>query len=231
MDYRTAYGDAYERFPLVERLVYKADDYYFMQGDLETSDLSLLLEASPPIDVIYSDPPWNAANATAFRTKALKGGKVHFPVFLETFCKSVTGTDAKVFFVEMGYKEVENLTTFMKRCGVEKVGVWNTFYGPKNPTLLWLGVRDFTHKPALVGSPTDMHGKDVVRWAFNQFGIAKDHLRVLDPCSGLGMTFDVGMEFGVPVTGMELAARRLANVAVNLIDHGHVPEPVGVAVK
>lgn len=219
MDFQ--YGDAFEQFPMAEGEIWQGGECFAMVGDVQRGDLPGFLKQIPPVHVVYSDPPWNSGNATAFRTKAHREAKVDFARFMDDWTRAVTATPAEIFFVEMGKQNIGLLVDVMKLHGVTEVGRWQTLYnagGKYLPCYLWCGLRGrtLTGYPPFVGEPTDLHGEAVVHWALSQFNLPETGLLVLDPCAGLGMTFRVGIQLGLAVAGMELNERRLANVLVHL---------------
>lgn len=193
---------------VVEGQVYTAGEYRVMCGDVEAGDLPKV--TTPDIEVVYTDPPWNAGIATQFRGWAGKPRPVDFNTFLAKFCDALAHTTASIFYIEMGKGNIAVLRDLMFRHGVTEVGTWGTTYGESGKALLWCGTRRVTDWH-LDGTPEGLKGKPLIRWALSQFGIDQGR-RVLDPCCGQGMTIQVCMERGIPATGMELNPKRIAQV-------------------
>lgn len=213
------YGDAGDRIPVAFGQTWGVGEHLFRCDDLEApAHESGYLVGLPAFDMVYSDPPWDAGNARAFRTKAGKGRAVDFEAFVGRLADVFRRARGDVW-CEMGNRLHEQQIALLKRAGAHVCDVWECVYygGPRTCRIVRLRwrakgeARAGPHPPApWMGN---MSGEAVTRYALSLYPAGQT---VLDPCCGMGMTAKYCLEHGHRFVGVELNPRRLAN-AIDLV--------------
>lgn len=182
-------------------------------GDITQGAVAQLL-GEELVDAIYSDPPWGPGNQQYWHTMRVRGSvpRTSWPGFLAAFCAACAvhrTADAPVF-VEMGMRWADELDAAMLVAGLPRQRRWVVTYGPKkNPlpvTLSLYGPQDIK-----VVMPEPAHGEPVTREVLR--AVVRQGMRVLDPCTGLGMTARWTHTFGGHFRGTEMNAARLERTA------------------
>lgn len=201
---------------------YRVGPHLFRCGDLEQDDwkrLIGLLDAACPL--VYSDPPWNAANARYWRTHAeILSGPVNWPSFCEVWCRAVAFVNPCVVYTEqsaVGYHATVMIQA-AKRCGLPSLhSTYTVRYGApvntsdhivecRRPNLLCRFATD-----GWDGDPTGLAGEEMTRHVFTHEPLVarSKGLFVADPCVGKGMTARMAHRFGLRCVGLELNPCRL----------------------
>jgi len=224
------YGDAGDRFPISPGDVWASGGHVLACGDIERGSADELLNRFAPRGpaCAYTDPPFNAAQATSFRTKAGVNRRVDFDAFLDKLMTAVF----RVFgfsWVETGIESEAQLLAAVSRVSREPVSARRfevTYYG-KAPSLLFAFARP-GFGDALFWLP-DLRGMDDERTPREAIlASCAEGATVFDPCLGRGLTCRTAQENNRKCIGMELHPRRLACVLAWLKDeHGHSPSKVG----
>ena len=185
-------------------------------GDITTGVVADLL-AGELVDLIYSDPPWGPGNQQYWHTMRERGAvpRTSWPGFLAAFCDACA-THRKPtapVFVEMGMRWADELDATMAAVGLPRQRRWIVTYGPrKRPlpvTLTLYGPRNID-----VQMPDPPHGEPVTRAVLG--AVVRPGMRVLDPCTGLGMTARITHALGGYFRGTEMNAVRLERTADRL---------------
>lgn len=204
----STWAAAWRRYPVLPGELWAVGPHLLLCGDLERHDHRRLLEGRA-VDVMYADPPWDAGNARAFRTKAGDGRRVDFPALLAAVADATRFVRA-VVFLEMGLRSFDLMVSTMQGAGLHTAGQWLVWYGrPPRPNMLWAGARGPVHAWRSDVIVDGKGGEPVPEWALSH-AERSGWKTVLDPCIGLGMTARVAHRHGLQVLGMELHPKRLA---------------------
>jgi len=196
------------------------DPYLFKQGDIikigdvatvavadiEKGDIPKFIrkvKISPT--VVYSDPPWNAGNATSFRTKAGLPRKV---VFMEGFMKQfLKGVKYKKVFIEMGFQKVKEVEDLIKEAGGVVYKTYEVKYYKKHESrLIWCGwgVNSVQEKIDLTGYDDNDLPTIVIQHYTDKNDV------IFDPCTGVeACTPLAAISAGRYYLGTELSPYRL----------------------
>lgn len=187
-------------------------------GDITDGAVGRLMETELA-DVVYSDPPWGTGAMTMFHT--MNGGTptTSWGDFLDAFvsnCRTYSKETAPIF-VEMGMRWEEELVDAMLDYGLCRSGKWVMTYGPKSkplPVTLNLFSRLVVQpdhqrlaKRITEFMPDPPHGEPVTAHVLRQ--VVGEYTKVLDPCTGLGMTARWTHKLGGHFRGTELVPKRL----------------------
>lgn len=186
------------------------------------------LVAGRPVDIVYSDPPWNPGNQKYWRRMA---GVVDdadptrepsYQELLDAWCRAVAALRPRHVFVEQSAipRHKSLLLATIERCRpwtLPMRGEWVCRYGhpARDNALLHL-----THGEALPTAPSGLSGRQLVRTVFRGVMVGPGSL-VVDPCMGLGTTSKTAHEFGADCAGIELNAARLARTTAWLECRGY----------
>ncbi len=162
-------------------------------------------------DVVYCDPPWNAGNATAFRTKAGMPSKVIFGTFLRNLARVIQDCKGNVF-LEMGVKEENEVCTVMEDAGARLLKVWEITYYKKRPCRLGM----FTWREKADEIELDLDGWDEELTPYEVLRQYPKGSKVYDPCCGRGLTSRAAEKAGLKSMGLELAPRRMADALMRM---------------
>ena len=170
--------------------------------------------------MVYTDPPWNGGNCTAFRTKAnthfpeIAKRKVEYSAFFRRFLDVVSGAEGPVYF-EGGLKEREQVEAMMRRGGFVQERVWPIKYYRKHDALLYkyrrLGLDADGLYPELAGVDDELTPYKVLEVHYHSGGAL-----VFDPCAGRGLTARAAESTGNVFIGTELNPRRMADGLMRL---------------
>jgi hypothetical protein len=192
--------------------LWQVGDDLYLCGDHENQDLNILLDhITEPIDMIYSDPPWNAGNCRYWRTIAhrhtgeIETHDVNFNWFWDILRGHIKQIQPRVCWIEMSVQEHTNVIEYLEGYAPPYAGKWTVCYGsPKRPNILLR----FSSEKHISNDPTGLSGESVTEWAFNQSDSLQSQ-NVLDFCIGLGMTSRFAYKFDKTCYGMELNPTRL----------------------
>src|SRR5579872_6851220 len=114
---RWTYGDAGDRYKVQPGDIWAVGDHRLGCADLEFGQVAEFCRRFGPWDIFYSDPPWNAGNAKAFRTKAaaetpsIATRVVDFPAFLGRILGLIVAAPARpnLVMMEMGVDTADAL--------------------------------------------------------------------------------------------------------------------------
>ena len=190
-------------------------------GDLmEDWILSRLVTEQP--DLIYCDPPWGAALASGFRTKAGVGGKANYPKLLVRVFILVRRLGVPSYF-ENGVKWTELMRNIAQQQSVIPHTTWDiTYYKKHAATLTAFDFHPATELPDYTGMDDDFTP-----------GLAIDtHTKrgdlVLDPMTGRGLTAVSAIERSRRFVGSELSPYRASVTLRKLSDlTGRKAERIG----
>lgn len=181
-------------------------------GDLLEGSVEALM-GSEKADIVYSDPPWGEGNVRFWRTHNGQKDvayKFDWLPFIRRFCRAVQACASPVapVFIEMGQRWSDELASLMDEVGYDQLARWSVLYGNNLPC----DVNMFWHKgaatpPEMPESLEGTKGLEVVRRAMKPF--AQPGKLVLDPCTGLGMTAKLTIDYGMRFRGNELNPKRL----------------------
>ena len=224
------YGDAGDRFPIKPGEVWASGVHILACADLELGAVDEFLDRFCPCcpDCTYTDPPWNAGNASSFRTKAGVPAKVDFGAFLDRVIAVIARTKG-LFWIETGFKDESKLTGALTRGFDEPIKVrrFEVTYYRKHPSLLYACARESSglvldELPNVNGLDDDFTPNLAIQASTGPGDV------VFDPCTGRGLTCRTAHELGRRFVGTELHPRRLACVLAWLKDeHCHSPSKVG----
>lgn len=210
--------------------ILKVGSHWFMCGDIMENDLEKFIDVLPkPIDMIYSDPPWNSGNCKYWRTIANKANNqiktypVDFNHFISTINKQLkTLGDLKVIWLEASMKEYIKLISNFNSHNLPLNGEWTICYGnPKRPNKLLR----FSETKTITEDPTNFTGEKPTDWAFIQEDSQKCKT-VLDFCIGLGMTSRKAYKHNKTVYGLELNPQRLQRTIDFFLNKGFEVEKI-----
>ena len=203
--------------------VYAISKHIFVCGDLLDDRYFSALQSFMPrsIDLIYSDPPWNAGNHKYWRTHAkVKTSEIHtYDNFLHKFLKNVRNMAAKHIFVEQSLhgKWKDSFLEMAKSYSLLNFDRhWTCHYGS------FVGLGDYEkrcRRPNLLLhfgksieglNPENLHGSQMTHHVFQAIKNAGIPAKtVLDLCIGKGMTARIASKFDFTIYGMEINPRRL----------------------
>ena len=226
IDYgRWSYGDAGDRIPVSPNEVWRVGPHRILCGDLEHQSTQVWLH-SVSVDVVYSDPPWNASNASTFRTKARVPRKVNWPAFTQNLARLCSVASGSVF-VESSRPEVKQsgysdlVQAFTGAGGVQKDYWPVTYYKTKPSALLRF---TFGEDDGFAYDLSGMDDADTPSAVLEQYIPGQI---VMDPCTGQGKTPLAAAENGHIFVGTELHPRRMAN-ALDKLSNLLEEEPICV---
>jgi hypothetical protein len=222
---RWRYGDAGDRWPVQPGEVWAVGAHRVACGDVEEGAIEQLLAAwAEPVDLAYVDPPWNAGNARAFRTKAGLGRPVDYLRLVELIGLGIDHSGARYACVESGRGGEAEIRAALVRAGLRHVQSWDIVYYRTRPARLHLlagrGTPDPERLPAF-------HGVDDENTpALAVSTLARRGQTVFDPCCGRGTTAIAAHLAGCRFLGLELHPRRLAVAIDKLVGLGVPPGQV-----
>lgn len=214
---RWRYGDAGDHFPVEEGDVWQVGPHILACGDLEKGAAqSLLSQVSLP-DMAICDPPWDAGNAHAFRTKAGDPRPVDFASLMT--CILTCGSQVKgAWFFEMGRRNTPLVMTLIEAQGGHLLDCWETFYYRTKPCMFLRFSWKKEHTEEKGSGPSGMDEEDAFTWAIT-YGCQQGE-SILDLCIGRGLTARIAHAQGKRVIGLELHPRRLAVTIDWLVQQG-----------
>ena len=199
------YGDAGDQYPVMPNEVWKVGPHRFICADMEIDAVQRLNDMGVQPDVIYTDPPWGAALATGYRTKAGMKRKVDYNnEFLPALSQAYALSKGSVF-IENGYKFEGSLVNVLWRNGGTRKDRWEITYNQKKPCLLFR----FTWNND-DGFDLDLNGSHNERTPFQCLKWYNPGKLILDPCCGMGLTALACAQAGHFFVGVELHPRRMA---------------------
>lgn len=201
------YGDAGDRWSVAAGDVWRLGDHVVACGDIELGDGAALLGTYGPADVAYVDPPWNAALATGFRTKANLRRRVNFTSFLRKLCATLSQVKRDVF-IETAHSELFRLEGELLRFKGKVLGKWPITYYHDSTKVGALIHAAFGEGSALEDSPAGMDDDDTPAWCLQRTTAVND--TVVDLCLGRGLTLRAAHALNRRALGLELHPRRLA---------------------
>tara|TARA_Y100000310_G_scaffold149433_1_gene148774 strand:- start:1644 stop:2213 length:570 start_codon:yes stop_codon:yes gene_type:complete len=176
-----------------------------IQGDLTKGDLNNLMEGKKA-DVIYTDPPWDDSWVKIFRKRANYDSEGHnINKFLQVFIKEIKKHSKGIIYIEMGVKSIDLLQKLLKEENFTKLNKWEY---PLNKGVQYL-IRGYFIKPNNVPiipnnlKLTDKKIKDIVEVDKVDGGI------LLDPCIGIGRTYDIAKYIGMDCFGLEIQQNKV----------------------
>ena len=211
VDYgRWTYGDAGDRIPVRPRQTWAVGPHLLRCSDLEDDGLQWIQNQARP-DVVYVDPPWNASNASTFRTKARVPRSVDYDQFASLLAQACSDALRSVFVESSrpGDRAGGNraLVRAFTKWGAILHETWDvTYYGKQPSALMRFSFGEY--KPD--DSRFDLTGMDDEHTPMAVLSEYPKGIRVLDPCTGRGLTPLAAAANGHRFFGTELHPRRMA---------------------
>lgn len=213
-----SYGTAGDTYPVKSGEVWQVGAHTLFCGDLELPEhRARIIEIanSAGVQLVYTDPPWNAGNAASFRTKAGVPAKVDFPQFLD----NIFGICAKIqnhlfsVCIEGGLAQRELVRSRGEVAGFIWMDTHEILYYRKHPCLLHCfkspsGASIQIDTSSCDGQDDDYTPGLVIEAVKSQTDLKRGV--VLDLCMGRGGTAVSAQERGWASVGMELHPRRMA---------------------
>lgn len=225
---RFTYGDAGDRWPVKRGEIWMVGQHVMACGDLERGSGQELLDmqgAGTRVVMAFVDPPWNPANATAFRTKAAMRARVDYQRFRSIVIDLLAKVEGPVW-LEMGDRFQPVWLSEAQAKGAQVLAEYRILYYRKAPCTLNLlywpragGAVERVPPNGLIDGLDDTEAPIAACGA---------HLRrgeyVFDPCVGQGLTALAAEKAGGFCMGLELHPRRLA-VALDRLHKAGAGEP------
>ena len=186
-----------------------------------------MLPSSPKM--LYSDPPWGAANLGAFYTKAgypKDTGRKSYDAVLA----GVLRTPARFKlsgWLEMGDKWVDQMTRAVIASGGRVIGTQPITYYRKFPHTIVAVTWGPDFVPANVAGMDDDHTPNATMRAHLDAGLLRPGDAVYDTCIGRGLIPVSADKLGLVCYGTELSPWRMSVTLRKLADRGHSPSKVG----
>ena len=197
-----------ENYPVLPGQVWRVGSHLIRCGDLMNArDLDWLGSFSPQL--IYCDPPWGQALATAARTKAGLSDYVSSrDLFVRVFEWIATLRPTMPVYFEQGRKWVKEMQQFAVDAGLEVEQEWAITYDRKVPATLTLfnfnGYK--TNYGDLTGIDDTVTPLRAIEFATRQ----GTNAIVMDPMTGRGQTAVSAAQAGRTFVGMELSPHRVS---------------------
>lgn len=224
--------DAWERWQPQLGDVFGIGNHVVANADLEQGMTHAIADEYGPFDMLYTDPPWGAGVARAFRTKAgvdgEKGNKVDWDRF-EGLMIDLFSTAAPLAFIEIGRGQTESLIEGLEEVGGVLHGRWE-LVAKESPLGHWLLC--FTFDGMSAPDLRDYQGHDSNFTPGECIEDAEpsmpDNATVFEPFAGLGWTAKFTAQRGHTFIGCELAPRRAAETMDVLFQiTGEEPKIIG----
>lgn len=205
-----AYGSSWERYKVGTGEVWMVGPHILLCGDLELGAAERLLAITGAPDVVYVDPPWNAAHARGYRTKAGVDGATGRKVdFVGQFLPMLMGIVkcARYIGVEIGSQHNVSVQLAAEEAGIRVVRHSAITYARKTLPCSFLElstVEDDYAPPGIVGEDEPVVAERFAAAA------ASAGQTLFDPCMGQGLAATAGIKAGLRVVGVELHPRRMA---------------------
>ena len=207
-----------ERYPVEPGQLWSAGRHFLACGDLQKGDARrLMTRLSVTPDVVYTDPPWNASNAGAFRTKAGVPSRVAFRLFLKDVVSTVSLV-RRYAFIEMGVHEADALADIIIDAGGDILHRWMITYYRVKPAVLFCAT--WTKQPALDCDLTGLNDTVTPMYALEAVRTKGTAETVLDCCSGRGLTARSAHGLGYDFIGLELSRWRMSAALHSLTQFG-----------
>lgn len=214
------YGNHWERFPIRPGEIWQAGQHRVICADITKLDPVALLGAP---DLIYVDPPWNQGNVASFYTKAGQKGQGSFTELREALMRTFQA--ARVVWAEMGKQHIDEFAAQVERSGGKITHRFSCTYYRRH--LVYLIRADFSGGPALrAGAVAALEGADDEKTPGLVLQAEAWARRILDPCTGRGLTGRTTHQQGRRFCGSELNPRRLANLLAWFADQGLDARPL-----
>jgi hypothetical protein len=157
----------------------------------------------PGIDVVYADPPWNAAQLTQFHRKA--GLKPPEHTWLDIYRRVVELAGDKPCFLEGSRHNAGLVMDLLPGPVVER---WPVTYDRGLPAVLQYSgpplPRDF--------DPSNLEGDALPRYVLGRYECSV----ILDPCAGRGLNTRVADAVGSSMVSVELHPNRMSAAMARL---------------
>lgn len=208
--------DALARYPISPGGVVHAKHGTVSCFDLER-DLAAIIRThlARPVSLLYVDPPWGPANASAFRTKADLTDRATYPNIVANLSALIAATNAPAV-IEMGNKWTALWISALSNAGVTVTAtVPGTYYNKHPMTYLIVtpGIIATRISDALMNLDDD-HAPGAV---MDTLGLPPGSI-VFDPACGRGLTAIHARARNLTFTGNELAPYRAAATIQELQD-------------
>ncbi|NWJ46443.1 MAG: hypothetical protein HXX08_11240 [Chloroflexi bacterium] len=186
--------------------IWQVGKHFLCCGDIEQNHAERFLATGRfRPDIVYTDPPWGAALATGFRTKAGLSRQVDYAAFLAAFADSLQAVP--IVFVEMGAKWEGQLHEALNHNQYKLARRWEiTYYRTRRAILL--AYTKYQFSIPILGDFTGLDDADTPL-AVLQKNTSTNQV-VFDPCTGKGLTALAADKLHLQFIGMELSPTRLA---------------------
>lgn len=193
------YGDAWERYPIVEgeTWAHRPSGSRIAVADIRAPLPDFMREA----DMIYTDPPWSKGNTNSFVTKAgLDTYVASFDEFMDVLFARIQEIGPRMCYLEVGKQHRQDFADRLQAL-FPVVQEWPILYYRKHDCYLLRGGDE-----AVKINFTDLDDEETPAAA-----IAADRPAcVADLCTGRGLTLLAAHRHGARFVGTELNRRRLA---------------------
>lgn len=235
MNPKWTYGDAGDRWPVQFGDLWKVGPHHFVCGDIQQGYSPKVMALATTlfgreIDMIYSDPPWDAGNAKGFRTKAgyINDEKVDFEQFNREILYPFKGREIDIY-IEGGVRTGDMLKALFSEYGFTVMEEFSIKYFKKHPCWLYHLHAD-PSKSIMHPTEVDVTGMDDTLtpfWAVKRSSNPGD--LIYDCCMGQGLTSRAAATQGRLALGLELNPRRLAVTIDELVKlfPEYKPEKIG----
>jgi hypothetical protein len=221
------------RYPVKDGEVWHVGPHFVAAGDLTRGDLQALFSFldSPPLQMVYIDPPYTSSSATSSRAAAdtvlhHQTAPVRFAYFARVLLselKAVAGCD---IFMEMGLGSARTIEQALAETGARTLNRWGTTYYRKYPSHLWR----FRFSPGGEPMPAAaLEGLDDEQSPARAIQLAtRRGDTVLDCVFGNGLTAVAAQGLGRRFIGLELNPQRVSVTLTRLTAAGdRDPQRVG----
>lgn len=193
------YGNAYERYPLLD------EPYTFDDGStIKVHDIfDPLPNFMKSADLVFVDPPWNIGNLNTFYTKAEKVKRVQsFECFYSRLFECIDEINPKTCYIEIGKEYLGEIMIELKK-RYKYVTVYNSTYYHCRMHRCYVvrGSNKFT-KPQLDAFDEE----DIIKWVCEN----EDYTCIGDLCMGRGTVGLYAYKNGKKIVGTELNHKRLS---------------------
>ena len=194
--------------------VWRVGQHVLACADGEAGGWARLVDLMGRPDVVYVDPPWGAALATGYRTKAGVPRRVDYDAFLGALMGACALSRGDVW-MEQGRSWEGQTVAAAEAAGLAVLSVTPIVYYRKYPALLIHMTADANVRP-VTGWEEEARGKDddFTPFICLRAAAAAGKASVFDPCTGKGLTSRAAAAAGLDFFGMELGPTRLS-VAVS----------------
>lgn len=190
---------------------------------------AIVAQATVPVSIVYSDPPWNPKIEKWWRRYAGADPQTQYDDLLDAWCRCVAALKPEHVFCEQSinprHRQMFLDAVVRASWTIPLREEWTVYYGGSRSEIRPSMLLHFGMQPLSV-NPTGLCGEPVTRKVFDGIellSIRHERSRwLVDPCMGKGMTSRMAAEYGWSCIGTELSAYRLGYTIRWLLQHGYV---------